>query len=118
MNDMISSLGPSTACYDLEHVREKGGFPSTEDGQLQAVATVIRRNILPLRAEYFHDEWRMIDFVFGKNWGTHKGGLLTSHSLEKLDEAADELLDLSDVSVYDLRVFEVNRGRDAVGYCA
>ena len=86
----------------LEHVREKEGFPPTADGQLQAVATVIRRNILPLLAEYFHDEWRMIDFVFGKNWGTRKGGLLAFHSLEKLDEAAGELLDLSDVSGYDL----------------
>jgi 5-methylcytosine-specific restriction enzyme B len=86
----------------LEHVREKEGFPLTADGQLQAVAAVIRRNIFPLLAEYFHDEWRMIDFVFGKNWGTRRGGLLTFHSLEKLDEAADELLDLSDVSGYDL----------------
>ena len=89
----------------LEHVREKEGFPSTDDGQLRAVATVVRGNIFPLLAEYFHADWRMIDFIFGKNWATLKGGLLTFHSLENLDEAADELLDLDGASAYDLPVY-------------
>lgn len=86
----------------LERVREKAGHPAGSDGELRALAAVVRENILPLLAEYFHDEWRMIDFVFGKNWSKSKGGLLTYRSLEDLDEAAGELLDLGDRSVYDL----------------
>jgi 5-methylcytosine-specific restriction enzyme B len=96
----------------LEHTREREGFPATEDGELKTFATIVRKNILPLLAEYFHDEWRMIDFVFGKNWATNKGGLMIYHSLDKLDEAADELLDLGDASVYSLPAYWDPRSSD------
>ena len=86
----------------LEDVRIAEALGTGPDEELRAVAFVIRRKILPLLAEYFHADWRAIEFILGKNWATGVGGLLQFHSLEYLEDAADEVLDIDDASDYRL----------------
>ncbi len=76
-----------------------------EERQLRALALALRRNIVPLLVEYFHDDWRKANIVLGRNYNTNKGGLLTSLEFKQVAEAAGELFDLDDATDFELPDF-------------
>lgn len=90
---------------NLERMREIHGFPNDQDGELRAVAAAVRESILPLLKEYFHDDWRKIDLVFGRDFSRKTAGLLTEVTFDDLAARASDVVDLSDVSDYDVPVF-------------
>lgn len=85
----------------LERRRGLEGFADDEDGRLRAVAQVVRRKILPLLAEYFHDDWRKIDLVFGRDFEREEGGLLEELRFRDLDRAAHDVVDLTETTSYE-----------------
>lgn len=89
----------------LEARREKAGFANDQDGELGAVALVLRRNIVPLLLEYFHDDWRKADIVLGRNFGTNSGGLLEPTEFAAVNNAAGDVVDLDDVTDFELPAF-------------
>ena len=50
--------------YQLNATRMQFGFSDEDDGRLRALAITLRRTVLPMLIEYFHDDWRKVDFVF------------------------------------------------------
>src|SRR5262249_44139924 len=49
----------------LEHIRVERDFPDNNNGRSQALAMCVRRKVLPLLLEYFHDDWRKAEAVLG-----------------------------------------------------
>lgn len=82
----------------LEQLRESRGFEDSENGQLKTVAMSIRENILPLLVEYFHTDWRNIDFVLGRDFSRRTGGLLEEVRFDQLDTRAGDVADLSEAT--------------------
>ena len=85
----------------LEETRKREGFEANVDGQLRAVATVVKCNILPLLLEYFHDDWRKAALVLQ----TSKEKLLADEPVADLDDSEEESFDLAQRADYDIRSF-------------
>jgi 5-methylcytosine-specific restriction protein B len=80
----------------LERIREQHDFDSTPDGQLKAIAMVIRRSILPLLADTFRSDWVLIDLILGENYSTATGGFIDQAVPLGLTERAGQVVDVSD----------------------
>src|SRR5687768_16232346 len=80
----------------LETVRVAHSWKADPEGRRRAVAWTVRRKLVPLLLEYFHEQWRKADIVLGIP------GLFVSH--KPADGAAyyDEVADVSDVTSFDL----------------
>jgi 5-methylcytosine-specific restriction enzyme B len=50
----------------LNSVKEAAGWAADADGGLRALAYILRTNILPTLAEYFHDDWVKIRAIAGQ----------------------------------------------------
>ncbi len=90
---------------NLERHRKSRGFADDQDGELRAVAHVLRRNVVPLLLEYFHDDWRKADIVLGRNFGNNSGGLLKKVDFASVNNAAGDVVDLDDVTDFELPDF-------------
>ena len=75
----------------LDEVRVRFGWGNDEDGQLRALAFVVRARLLPLLLEYFTEDWRQADLVLGAR------KLLESVPFDDVAELAGDELDV-DVS--------------------
>ena len=82
----------------LERQRNTASYSDDADGQLRTIALVLRRSIVPLLLEYFHDDWRKADIVLGRNFGTNSGGLLEPVDFSSVNNAAGDVVDLDDVT--------------------
>jgi len=49
----------------LEELRTLRNYPNDSSGKARAVAAVLRDQIVPLLAEYFHEDWREIVVCMG-----------------------------------------------------
>ncbi len=72
----------------LEARRGASDWPSGVDGEIRSVAATLRRKIVPLLLEYFHDDWQKAELVLGKR------GLLQEMDAADLGELAEGLLDV------------------------
>lgn len=49
----------------LEQARNQLGFGDSDDGKIRAAAYILRNQVVPLLAEYFHEDWREIEVALG-----------------------------------------------------
>lgn len=80
----------------LEAVRAANGFPATPEGQRRTLAWTIRRKIVPLLIEYFHDEWRKADVVLGLP------SFFEPHTPADAPSYYEEVADIADSTSFDL----------------
>ena len=90
---------------NLRRMQDLKGLGDDPEDQLKAVAFVIRTQILPLLMEYFHDDWRKMDLVFGRDFSRGTGGLLQELRFDALDARAADVVDLGDVTDYNVPGF-------------
>ena len=75
INDRIEVL------YDREHTIGHAFFMKlTDDSTITDLASVFKRNILPLLEEYFFEDWKKICQVLGKSGIYEVGELLSLYS--------------------------------------
>ncbi len=84
----------------LEAVRDERAYPKTTDGELKAVATIIRSSIAPLLLDLFKGDWKKADFVLGRNFTQGKGGLFEEVNNEMIYSRAGDELDLVDMGEF------------------
>lgn len=81
----------------FEGVRIRKGWDEKE-GPLRAVAYQLRKKIVPLLVEYFHEDWRRVEATLGS-----KSGLVEALEAEDvLDDDAMDLLGLQEADSFDL----------------
>jgi 5-methylcytosine-specific restriction protein B len=78
----------------LEKLRQKEGWGDNDSGKRRALAVSIKRKVLPLLLEYFHDNWRKAEVVLGNR------GVLSQVLFDDVAALAGDLVDLSDHSSY------------------
>lgn len=83
----------------LERVRAGRGYGSDADGELRTVALVMRTSILPLLSDLFRQNWRIIDFVLGRDHAASTGGLISEVSVLDLVKRGGEVIDLTGSAV-------------------
>lgn len=86
----------------LEEAREGFGWRDDDDGRRRALAWMIRHKVLPLLNDYFRNDWRMADIVFGRNTTSGTGGLLKEISFGEVAEMAKEVIDIADASSFEV----------------
>ena len=67
--------------------------------------------MLPLLNDYFRNDWRMADIVFGRNTTSGTGRLLTEISFDEVAEMANEVIDIADASSFEDREHPLARDR-------
>lgn len=78
----------------LEEVRGVNKWPADDDGKRRALAMNVRRMVAPLLLEYFHDDWRKVEVIFGNR------KLLETVDFPDVVELASEVVDLSEHSSF------------------
>lgn len=105
LNDRISVVHSRDAVIghselmesNLETTRAANGGKADDDGRRRALACVVRRKLVPLVLEYFHDDWRRAGLVLGCR--REKDDLIERTQVKLPD---DDFADLDETQTFDL----------------
>jgi len=84
---------------NLERVSERYGFEGSVDGELRAVAIVLRKSIVPLLADTLRNDWALVDLVLGKDYVTNVDGFIDHVVDTDLEARAAQIVDMSGLGV-------------------